>query len=741
MLAPTYGVLTLVVLWMGLWTTVLQSLGVHAVAMADSSSENRDGAAVGLNTLTTSCSGGCGTSPCVIVGQSSPEGMINCVNNTRCATLNTGQTALCLDSFDGSANTWAFSPAQANDTVGVAPFQRVGLIQLGSQVVNVAFRRAEDNLGPLSSAMDVSSLNVQASQILYNLSFENLELAGLDNALPVNSTLQLNLNNCKLKDMPLQIASGSNLRILDVSSNNITSEPSKLSSTAFTSLEKLYLQGNQIRSFEASSKIFPALTTLNLADNQLTSIPDFVFTLDKLQALNIDGNPLNASSLSDKQFAFLAGLDSFEINGTTPTSSCPDDAIISKLGTSFRFCMGMVGSSSSDSQDGDITVPVPSPTPKSSGSKAGLIVGIVLGSLAVLGLLIFFFLWCRRRNHLTEPRKPTYVSLVSPGAHGHDDSYFIVGQQPLISNDSSDATSDYEIMNNFVAGGSEGLTRLSYNDVEFASLLRVSARSELWLGAYQQQPVVIKRIKTNAVTKSVMLAFLEEVKHMAGMQHPQVPEFRGGLHHPRIVAFRGALWDANATELCAVVEHIPNGSLRDATTNPQLNLSVPKRHAIARQIAEALAFLHGNQITHGRLNAFNILLDADLSAKLSLFSVFHYVRPSPLDVECGVFVAPEVLRGQQPTEKADAFAFGVVLVELDTGESPALHRKRRLSMLSLQDGSEPQSPTSKRTGFSLSPQCSEMMKSLIAACVASDPMRRPTMSQISAALRSGEMTL
>lgn len=94
-------------------------------------------ATLSLNTLTTSCNGGCRTnSPCVVLGQSS-ENPIDCVNDVRCATLLNGKTALCMEAFGASDGTWAFSPAKSATVSGVAPFERVGLVQLGDQVTEV----------------------------------------------------------------------------------------------------------------------------------------------------------------------------------------------------------------------------------------------------------------------------------------------------------------------------------------------------------------------------------------------------------------------------------------------------------------------------------------------------------------------------------------------------------------------------------------------------------------------------
>ncbi|DBA03157.1 TPA: hypothetical protein N0F65_003877 [Lagenidium giganteum] len=174
--------------------------------------------------------------------------------------------------------------------------------------------------------------------------------------------------------------------------------------------------------------------------------------------------------------------------------------------------------------------------------------------------------------------------------------------------------------------------------------------------------------------------------------------------------------------------------------NRKLSLPVPKQHTIARQVAEALTFLHERNVIHGRLNSKNVLLDREFSAKLSLFAIFHHAQLSPLDMEAAMFVAPEVRRGERPTDKADVYSFGVILVELDSEETPLANSKRTSSLMH-QTTAEGVSPTTRRTGFRFSTTCSSMMKEIVMACLERDPELRPTMAEISSSLKTGEMTL
>lgn len=137
---PTWRSLSLVIAVVMIQMLLLA--GTSAAAANSTSSASDDGtdrslvnlATASLNTLTTSCNGACKTnSACVMLGQSS-ENAINCVSDTRCVTLLSGKTALCMEPFGASLGEWAFAPAKASDVAGVAPFERAGLVQVADQV-------------------------------------------------------------------------------------------------------------------------------------------------------------------------------------------------------------------------------------------------------------------------------------------------------------------------------------------------------------------------------------------------------------------------------------------------------------------------------------------------------------------------------------------------------------------------------------------------------------------------------
>ncbi|KAE8892952.1 hypothetical protein PF005_g17495 [Phytophthora fragariae] len=712
------------------WTLALCALALLDAALAANSTSSSATSGT-LNTLTTSCNGGCSSNgACVVVGQSSANA-IDCVSDTSCVTLSSGQSALCLDAFSSTATEWVFQPAESNDTEGAGPFERVGLLQLDDHITDLTFKKAEQGEEPLSGSLELSSMNVQPDATLDKVTFKNLSLSGLDSALPLNSVKRIYFNNCSLSEIPTAAVAGDSVTVIDLSGNAIAQVDTDFQDETFTNLTLLDLSSNALTGFSLVADNFPAITTLYLHDNSLQTIPEVIFNMSTLQFLTLVDNPIDASGLTAAQFTFLAKLELFTIDGITNTSACPTTAVQTKLNGSFTFCAGKnndVGSSNTTvTEQPATTMPATTEGDSSSSSshKTWIILGACLGAVVLLAILGLIW-WCcrRRRNEQPKLMNSTTPSIAIGMGDLSDHPYMELGVPG--SNASSQTTSDFELLAS-VADGYIGLTRLSYDDVFLHKMLRVSSRSELWLGEFKHEAVLVKKIKSNTASKALMRDFVTEIELMFE------------LKHPRIAAFRGAMWDADGTELCAVVEYVEKGALRDCTVNNAVELSVPKQHAIARQISEAMAFLHKQNIVHGRLNAFNILLDKDYSAKLSIFSIFHYVKLSPLDNECKAFVAPEVLRGEQPTERSDVYAFGVVLVEIDTGETPVMNA-RKLSME--RSGREDDlSPTAKMTGFRLSRLCSGVMKETIAACLDKNPARRPSMADVALAFKNGAMKL
>ncbi|GJN03355.1 hypothetical protein PR202_ga20791 [Eleusine coracana subsp. coracana] len=153
----------------------------------------------------------------------------------------------------------------------------------------------------------------------------------------------------------------------------------------------------------------------------------------------------------------------------------------------------------------------------------------------------------------------------------------------------------------------------------------------------------------------------------------------GRVRHKNIVKLWCCLRSGDCRLL--VYEHMAGGSLGDllhGDIKGGILLDWPARWRIMVDAAEGLAYLHHDcapPIVHRDVKSNNILLDADLRAKVADFGVARVVggagaaAVTAIAGSCG-YIAPEYSYTLRVTEKSDVYSFGVVMLELLTGKRP-----------------------------------------------------------------------
>ncbi|CAA2966105.1 BRASSINOSTEROID INSENSITIVE 1-associated receptor kinase 1-like [Olea europaea subsp. europaea] len=133
------------------------------------------------------------------------------------------------------------------------------------------------------------------------------------------------------------------------------------------------------------------------------------------------------------------------------------------------------------------------------------------------------------------------------------------------------------------------------------------------------------------------------------------------------------------TERMLVYPYMANGSvascLRERSeSQPPLDWTIRRR--IALGAARGLAYLHDHcdpKIIHRDVKAANILLDEDFEAVVGDFGLAKLMNYKDTHVTTAVYgtighIAPEYLSTGKCSEKTDAFGYGVMLLELITGQ-------------------------------------------------------------------------
>jgi len=136
---------------------------------------------------------------------------------------------------------------------------------------------------------------------------------------------------------------------------------------------------------------------------------------------------------------------------------------------------------------------------------------------------------------------------------------------------------------------------------------------------------------------------------------------------------------------------MPRGSLWEVLRSKDSALSAGSRCQMALDIARGMSYLHSLQppILHRDLKALNLLVDTSYNVKVADFGI---ARPRVDDTMtfCGTpkWTAPEVLRMNSYSEKADVFSFGVVCVAAaaHVQQLPACVRDTRHQVVGDDDG-------------------------------------------------------
>jgi len=145
----------------------------------------------------------------------------------------------------------------------------------------------------------------------------------------------------------------------------------------------------------------------------------------------------------------------------------------------------------------------------------------------------------------------------------------------------------------------------------------------------------------------------------------------GGLTHENVIAFYDYGEESGRPFL--VMEYFEGETLREALRGGRAG-DLRRRLLIARQVANALAYVHSKRIVHRDVKPDNIRIDRSGNVKLMDFGVAKSgglsLTASGFTVGTPYYMAPEQIRGAKPTHLVDIYAFGVVLFELITETRP-----------------------------------------------------------------------
>jgi tRNA A-37 threonylcarbamoyl transferase component Bud32 len=184
-----------------------------------------------------------------------------------------------------------------------------------------------------------------------------------------------------------------------------------------------------------------------------------------------------------------------------------------------------------------------------------------------------------------------------------------------------------------------------------------------------EDPVISRRVAIKVIRAHPDLEGTELEERQARFER----EFRsaGNLSHPNIVTVYDVGKETNDSFI--TMEYVQGESL-ESVLKAGRAFTFKEIARIARQIASALDYAHGEGIVHRDIKPANILMTVDGRPKVTDFGVAKLqtsgMTSTGMIIGTPMYMSPEQITGRDVSGASDQFSLAAMLYELMTGEPP-----------------------------------------------------------------------
>ncbi|PRP84098.1 hypothetical protein PROFUN_04089 [Planoprotostelium fungivorum] len=253
---------------------------------------------------------------------------------------------------------------------------------------------------------------------------------------------------------------------------------------------------------------------------------------------------------------------------------------------------------------------------------------------------------------------------------------------------------------------------ICFDDLHDKKMIGSGAFGVVYRAKWRDTSVAVKQIKSEFVTNKQLEEFLREVTILQGLKS-----------HPNIVMFIGMTFPPEPLSL--VTEFCAGGSLLEYLRVNECELE--DKMKFMEEIALGMQHLHKEKIIHRDLATRNILLNRHCEAKVADFGLSREQENTDEAGQTHSFVgpvkwmSPEAIRDRKYSTKSDVFSYGVVMWEILEATEPWAGESAMSVAIRV---------TTNRERLTTPTECPPSLADIMTACWLEEPNDRPDFAQI-----------